>query len=207
MLLGIVAGFAYCSWPIGFLVNPSLAATALASDLEAHGQTYAWLFILLDCVTGIATLLVVRFAWPTRYAHDERLIRFALIGYLIFGVATAIDALIPVGCGSSALRSCSANLSNLNWDDFLTGIAVFALFIAAVCAQIWAVQKRSWEPHLIVSLVLIILWSGCGLAFFAVHFSSNPNVALQHVVLTLSSTVVPIVPAVIMLTRRRVDVV
>jgi len=62
---GLVAALAYCSWPIGFLVNPALTATGLASDLEAHGQPYSWLFILLDCVTGLFALVAVGLAWLT----------------------------------------------------------------------------------------------------------------------------------------------
>jgi len=42
-LVGLVAALSYCSWPVGYLVNPSLAATALASELDARGQPYSWL--------------------------------------------------------------------------------------------------------------------------------------------------------------------
>ena len=66
LLVGLVAALAYCSWPVGYLVNPSLAAGALASELDARGQPYSWLFILLDCATGAAALLVVRLTWPSR---------------------------------------------------------------------------------------------------------------------------------------------
>ena len=202
LVVGLIAGLAYCSWPIGFLVNPTIAATALASELEANGQPFNWLFILLDCVAALATLAVLRLQWPTRSGPRERLLRTALLGYAVFGVATAIDSLIPVGCGSSPLTTCGANLKNFNWDDCLTGAAVLALFVAVTCVQCWSLTKLARRRPLLLALVITVIWSTCGLAYFAVHFSSHPAVPLQHLLLTLTSTVAVTIPVVIALTRR-----
>jgi len=135
---------------------------------------------------------------------DDRLTRFALLGYALFGVATAVDAFIPVGCGASPLSSCGVDLNHLNVDDCLTGVAVLALFMAAVCAHICSVQKLSWTPALVVCFMITIIWSTCGLAFFVVHFSTRPDVPLQHLMLTLTSAVAFTVPAMITLTRYRI---
>lgn len=161
----------------------------MASDLEAHSQPFYWVFILLDCVTGFATVVAAKNAWPSRGASNARLGRVALIFYAIFGIATTVDALVPVNCGSTSLTSCSADLASLSIDDVLTGLAVFALFIAAVATQVCIVRERSWTMGSVGSLFVIVVWSGIGLDYFAHHFSVQPVVGLQHLMLTLTSIV------------------
>jgi hypothetical protein len=195
LLIGLVAALAYCSWPVGYLVNPSLAAGALASELEARGQPFSWLFILLDCATGAAALLVVGLTWPTRGSGKTPWRRAGLVSYALFGISTAVDAVIPVGCGSMPLDRCGVSLTQLNADDVLTAIAMIALFVAALCAQVHATRDRSWSPLSISSLVVLSLWSACGLVFLAGSFSYRPAIVLQHLTLALTSAVVFVVPA------------
>jgi hypothetical protein len=201
LLVGLVAALAYCSWPVGYLVNPSLAAGALASELEARGQPYSWLFILLDCATGAAALLVVRLSWPTRDSANISWRRAGLVSYGLFGLSTAIDAVIPVGCGNLPLNRCGVDLSRLNADDVLTAVAMVALFVAAVCVQVHATKDRSWSLSSVSSLVVLALWSACGLVFLAASFSYRPAIPLQHLTLALTSALVFVVPA--LSSRRR----
>jgi hypothetical protein len=195
LLVGLVAALAYCSWPVGYLVNPSLAAGALASELEARGQPYSWLFILLDCATGAAALVVVGLGWPTRGTGNTRWRRAGLISYGLFGVSTAIDAVIPVGCGAIPLNRCGVSLTQVNTDDVLTAVAMIALFVAALCVQVQATRNREWSLVSIGSLVVLALWSACGLVFLAASFSYRPAIPLQHLTLALTSAVVFVVPA------------
>src|SRR5665213_3513459 len=195
LLVGLVAALAYSSWPVGYLVNPSLAAGALASELDARGQPYSWLLILLDFATGAAALLVVRLTWPSRGSVNTTWRRAGLISYALFGISTGIDALVPVGCGSVSLDRCGVSLSRVNADDILTAIAMLALFVAALCAQVHATRDRSWSPLSISSLVVLALWSACGLVFLAASFSYRPAIPLQHLTLALTSAVVFVVPA------------
>ena len=51
--LACAGALAYCSWPLAFLVNPSLAGNGLASSFEAPSQPFSWLFILLDCIAAV----------------------------------------------------------------------------------------------------------------------------------------------------------
>ncbi len=186
MLVGLVASVAYCSWPLGFILNPALTRTGLASDLEVHGQPFFWLFILLDCICGIATIVVAMDAWSLRGNVHERIV-FGF--YALFGVATAIDALVPVNCGSKVLASCGADLTGINFDDILTGIAVLALFVAAVLAEVQFVRIYGWTRYSVSSLVVTVSWSAFGLYYFAEHFSQKPAVVLQHIMLTMTSVV------------------
>jgi hypothetical protein len=194
LFAGLVAAVAYCSWPLGYLLNATVAGTALASDLEARGQPFSWLFILLDCVTGAATLAVAWLAWPTRGAETVRLSRFVLLSYAAFGLTTAIDALIPLGCGSAPLNRCSADLSHLTIDDYLTAVAVLALFVAAVGTEVLSARAQHLNLYFVGAVLLTAVWAVCGLVFFALHFSTNPEVPMQHLMLTLTSASALMVP-------------
>jgi hypothetical protein len=166
----------------------------LASDLEARGQPFSWLFVLLDCLTGLATVMVASLAWPSWRLKAPRLGPVTLASYALFGVATGVDALIPVGCGVAPLSHCGVDLSHLNLDDYLTAVAIFALFVAAVGAQICTARRESPSAHLIAALLATAIWAGCGLVFFSMDFATRPAVPMQHVVLTLTSIVSLMVP-------------
>ena len=138
LYLAIAGAVAYCSWPLGFLVNPSLAGTALASSFEGRSQPFGWLFILLDCFAGLCTVIV-----SFRILHSRRSSRLpgwalvlALFGYAVFGVASAVDAVVPLSCGASSAQTCAARLWPLTPDDLLTAIAVLGLFVAVLTALV-----------------------------------------------------------------------
>ncbi|HVB05492.1 MAG TPA: hypothetical protein VNF07_04490 [Acidimicrobiales bacterium] len=200
LLLGLLSGLAYCSWPLGSVVNPALASSGLASDLGSHGQPYSWLFSLLDCVTGAATVLASGLLLARRRDGD-RPPPVALAAYALFGLLTAVDSLLPIGCGESDLTGCGADLSRPNVDDVLTGLAVFALFVAALSALRRAAAAGP-PPTLLIGGALVLAWSGTGLVFLANHFSTRPAVTLQHLFLTLSSVLSFAVPALLVAARR-----
>jgi hypothetical protein len=200
MVLGLAAAVAYCSWPLGYLLNRALVDSSLASDLEAPGQPYNWLFITLDCVTGVAVIAAAVLLWR---AGRDRSVGLPLASYVLFGLATGVDALIPVGCGSKPINSCGVDLNHLNADDYLTGFAIFALFVSVSTAHRWAVRTVSWNPLLLTTTAAVVAWGVCGLVFLAIHFQVRPAVATQHVMLTLTSVVTFIVPLVIWRTGAR----
>lgn len=203
VFVGLLAAIAYSSWPVAYLVNPSLAATALASELEESGQPYSWLFVLLDCVTGVAALIVVRLAWPEKDSAERRLLVLALIGYALFGLATAVDALIPVSCGSVPIHSCGLDVRHLSADDYLTAFAVFALFVGICGAQIRAARLLAWNLLSVASLVIALGWSVAGPIFLAVSMASRPAISMQHGMLSLTSAVAFLVPALSLVSRSR----
>jgi hypothetical protein len=174
LVVSLLAALAYSSWPVAYLVNPSLAATALASELEARGQPYSWLFISLDCLTGVAALVVARLAWPkSGSTNDHRLVRVILIGYAMFGVATAVDSLVPVACSSVTLSSCGVDVRHLNSDDWLTAISVFALFVAVCGGQLRVARLRAWKPFAIGSFFIALIWTLSGPIFLVVSLSTR----------------------------------
>ena len=133
MWFACAGALAYCSWPLAFLVNPSLAGNGLASSFEAPGQPFSWLFILLDCIAGLCIAVVcIRELRPHHgFLSQSRALAFALIGYATFGLATVADAVVPLRCGSRSVQACASQIWPLTPDDVLTGVAMVALFLAA----------------------------------------------------------------------------
>ncbi len=198
-IAGVAAGVLYCSWPLGFVLNRSTAAAGLASDLELRGQPFDWVFIGLDCATGVATIAVVAFFWQG-LAQQRRLRgRLALVCYAAFGIFTGVDALIPSSCPSS--QACSADLSALSLDDVLTGAAMVGLFGAALFALSIVNTPAPRRAVALALLVATVSWSIVGIVFFAHHFSTRPPVGLQHTLLTLSGVIAAIVPIAVARSR------
>lgn len=198
--LAAIAAFAYASWPLGLVLNRPLATSGLASGLEAHSQPYSWLFIALDCLTGACTL-VYAVAARGSTARRSGLWVAAGVSYAVFGLATAADALIPFGCGSAPLSTCGADLSHLTSDDYLTALAVMALFGTAVLALVDSVRALSLRPFNLLVAAGVVLWGACGLVFFSAHFSARPPVVLQHVFLSCSGVLAFAAPALLWRTR------
>jgi hypothetical protein len=94
--LTIVSAILYCSWPLGFWLNPEAMRGGLASELGALGQPYNWVFIWGDIVSGVLLVmgvfvLIRRYkltGWPRR----------ALIFLAIYGICGAFDAALPMSC-------------------------------------------------------------------------------------------------------------
>jgi hypothetical protein len=200
VVAGLVVAIAYCSWPIGLAVNPAVTHGELASSLDLYGQPYNWLFILLDCVTGVGTLAVVAATWPTRWSVPARRLRAGLVCYGLFGVVTAIDALLPSGCAASASGGCATSLNQVNLDDVLTGTSVFALFVAAVFIEACALTTRR-RAYAVGPIALTAAWSVCGIFLFRAHFSAQAPVTLQHAMLTMTSAVAVSLPLLLVATR------
>ena len=144
MWFACAGALAYCSWPLAFLVNPSLAGNGLASSFEAPSQPFSWLFILLDCIAGLCiTVVCIRELRAHRgFLRQSRAFSFALLGYATFGLATVTDAVVPLRCGSGSVQVCASQIWPLTPDDVLTGVAMAALCLAATTLAV-DMTKRS----------------------------------------------------------------
>jgi hypothetical protein len=92
----LVAAVLYCSWPLGFWLNPVATRTGLASELGALGQPYNWFFIWDDIVSGVfllaASIILIR------VFHAKRWAKLTLVLLAIYGVCGALDAALPLQC-------------------------------------------------------------------------------------------------------------
>lgn len=108
LVLALLAAILYCSWPLGYVLNPFVGSHELASQLEAPHQPYNWLFIFMDVFAGLA-VTVVAVLQINRNAHF--IIKWCIVGYGIFGILVAVAALTPLNCNVTA-NTCGPILRN-----------------------------------------------------------------------------------------------
>jgi len=108
-VLTIVSAIMYCSWPLGFWLNPVANRTGLASELGAFGQPYNWVFIFGDIISG--ALLVAAVVILMRLYKLNKWARLALILLAAYGIFGALDAALPMSCLPSE-QVCGSV-----WDD------------------------------------------------------------------------------------------
>ena len=196
--IACAGALAYNSWPLAFAANPSLAGSALASSFEGRSEPFSWLFILLDCVAGLCMGIVcVRELLPRHgRVRPTGVLVFALLGYGVFGLATAVDAVVPLNCGTTSAQACASQVWPLTPDDFLTGIAVLALFVAAL-AVVYQLTRKPVALPLSVPVtmtVALIGWGVLGLTVIAWSTSATLAAVDQYAFLTLTSVLAFVVP-------------
>jgi hypothetical protein len=196
--IAILGALAYNSWPLAFIVNPSLAGSALASSFEGHSEPFSWLFIVLDCVAGACTAAVCfRELRPRRgYAWPGGVLALALLAYGMFGMATAVDAVVPLNCGSASAQTCASQLWPLTPDDILTGTALFGLFVATVTIIVQMMRRPVAFPLTLplTTTVTLIGWSVLGVIVLMWSTSATMAAVSQYAFLTLTSVLALIVP-------------
>jgi len=98
-VLAVLSGLLYASWPLGSVLNPSVARSALASGLEAVGQPYNWVFVGSDVVSSGLIILVCWLIWRRLKAlPGRRLLAAVLLNLAVFSGGTVIDTLLPEHC-------------------------------------------------------------------------------------------------------------
>ena len=207
MWIALAGALAYNSWPLAFLVNPTLAGSALASSFEGHSQPFSWLFILLDCVAGLCTAIVcVRELRPRRgRGWPGWALAFCLLAYGMFGMSTAVDAVVPLNCGSASAQACASQLWPLTPDDMLTGAAIFGLFVATALV-VYQMTRRPGAFRQSVPVTLsfaLIGWTVLGVVVLVWSTSTTMAAVTQYAFLTLTSILAFIVPLGATVSQRR----
>ena len=116
-----LGGLTYSSWWLAFIVPTGLSQhSAFASEYEASGHPWAWLFRGADLLSGLslgigATIAVV----ITVQQGRSWALRVMLAATAVIGYSTAITGALPVDCSSSngqctALRATGATRT---WHD------------------------------------------------------------------------------------------
>ena len=191
IVLAVVAGLAYCSWPLGYVLNPLVSRRGLASELEALHQPYNSVFIMLDVLAGALTVAVARLLW---HRADGLVHRIVLANFALFGLLTAIDALLPMSCEPS-LTSCPS----LSHQPLLV-LHGIASITASVCLFLSAVlvwwQKRKQRGTVIMSL-LMAGWTLFGVFSLYFFFRPGPGYLAQHYYITLCSVWIMVLPSML----------
>ncbi|HSX07143.1 MAG TPA: DUF998 domain-containing protein [Candidatus Saccharimonadia bacterium] len=141
-ILSLFAGITYSSWPLGYVLNPKVARSSLASGLEAPGQPYNWVFIGADVVSSVLVIAACVLLWQSyRKVRMRKPILVGLFCTTLFGIGTILAAVLPEHCVPN-LMVCPS----FTQDHFLlvhgasSIVASLALFIALLI--LWY-QKRT----------------------------------------------------------------
>lgn len=128
-----VAATLYCSWPLGFLLNPVASRSGLASELGAFGQPYNWVFIWGDVISGI--LLVIGSVLLQEVIGATRWMKACLMLLAVYGLCAAVDASLPLRCLPS-VQHCGPVFDDPvlvlhGVFDYLGNIALFGTLLIA----------------------------------------------------------------------------
>lgn len=193
--LSLVAALLYSSWPLGFWLDPSVERHQLASQLEAPGHPYNWVFVLLDVLTGLVLAGVGIWQLLRHRAHSWTS-KAIIISYVSFGVLVAVAALTPLLCDPTT-QSCGPLVHN--YHVLVHGIASIASVIFLLGALLGVTinaYRRGGANWLFVGLtVLLIAWLAFGIgslgSLFWHGFQGNQ---LQDYFITICSlTIVAVV--------------
>ena len=198
VVLASLSGLLYCSWPLGYLLNPT-ANRGLASNLEGLGQPYNWLFIALDIMSGALVGAVAWWLLRGLVKEKNRLVTVAIINYALFGFFTSLDAVLPVDCAADQ-QQCGPlinhpaviihGLISLGSIGFLTISLVLMWWLLS--------RRRTTPPRLRLSLHLgMVIWFFFGI-ITAVLIALNRSSALsQHVFILACSVWTGVFPYII----------
>jgi hypothetical protein len=123
--LAFLAAVLYNIWPLGYVLDPEVLHNSYLSSLEVDGKPYAWLFIIADILTSIVVVAIVLLIRKLNSSN-----RAGLNGYIIFGLATFFDAIIPIAnhCEQS-ISACGISLSQvLSFHDIASIMAAIGMF-------------------------------------------------------------------------------
>lgn len=155
--LSLVAGVLYSSWPWGFVLDPVVGRSSLASGLEAPHHPYNWLFIAMDVMTG---LVLAGIGIYQLRKHPHRTARVVVISYLIFGILVAVAALTPLVCDPTT-QSCGPLLHNTHAliHGFASIASVSFLWVALVVVTINSYRLRVSRVVLVTLSVILLAWA------------------------------------------------
>ncbi len=199
-VLTVMAAVLYCSWPLGFWLNPKAQKTGLASELGGFGQPYNWLFIGADIVSGIfLALACVLFARQFKAAGWRK---WALILLAMYGLCGALDAALPIRCFPSLQYCGSVFHSPLLVLHGIIDIIGSVALIGTLVAE-WAYARRyhpSWQKWVYLIGGGGVVFAALSLLFIVVN---GPGYWAQRYYITLSCIWVASLPFVFRLQKSK----
>jgi hypothetical protein len=187
-VLATIAGILYSSWPLGYVLNPTVNRSGLASALEALHQPYNWVFISGDVSSSLLMVLVSWLLWRHYHTLKRRLfLSFVLVNMLLFSLGTILDTLLPERCLPGTLNCPSWQHDPLLLTHGICSIAAsVALFLALLV--IW------WRNRTPLFYSLMIGYTIFGLLSLYEAVMPNKGNFSQHYYITLCSVGLAIIP-------------
>lgn len=184
-LLAVIAALLYNSWPLGYLLNPSVERHALASELQAPHQPYNWVFVLTDVLAGMLMVGVGLYQMKRFQFHHGRLVAICL---LLFGALVALAALTPLTCDPT-LSACGPLLRSptILVHGFASIVSVGMLFLALLIALRSALHKHRLSLFSGALIGLLFLWLLFAVAASYEYVYRIKGNALQDYFMTICS--------------------
>ena len=184
--LMVLAGLFYSSWPLGYWLNPQ-ANRGLASDLEASHQPYSWVFISMDIASGMLVGIV---SWKLltiiRSSSNRKNLLglwFTVTGAGVFGLFTAVDALLPLNCIEGS-PNCKVSLSNSYF--VIHGIfsigSVTGLTISIIAIWLLLLLREDAVMSLahLTPAMFLVVWLGFGALTLYLVMHNRSSALSQH---------------------------
>ncbi|GAC1386522.1 MAG: hypothetical protein NVS1B7_4450 [Candidatus Saccharimonadales bacterium] len=194
-ILAVAAAVLYCSWPLGYIFNPVVSRTGLASELATFGQPFYWLFIGADIVSGAIVLLLAFKMWHAiTEIRTVRWVRGVIINFGLFGLFTILDALLPYQCIASQSTCPAFGGDPLLLMHGVVGVSAgVCLWISAIL--LWRVNRKHTIAR--VGLIVLITWIMLGILAIAFYFIPGPESVSQRYFLALCSIWIVLLPLVL----------
>lgn len=184
----VLAAIFYSSWPLGFIINPTVSHHDLASELEASHQPYNWLFIALDILTGLVLIYSGIIQW--RKSPHKIVLKLSILGYMLFGILVIAAAVAPYNC-NSIVQNCG--LLPDQPMDIIHGLAsifsVVFLFFSLLLLCKMVIEQHFYHWLTILGIIVLISWGIVGIdAFIQILDNVKSNlIIIQNFFITLCS--------------------
>ena len=184
--LMVVAGFLYSSWPLGYWLNPQ-SDHGLASNLEALHQPYNWLFIMIDISSGVLTFIACRGLLEIGMgssSHRTSLgLWVAIWGAAIFGLFTAIDAVMPLDCVEGSPR-CMTPLHNpyfvIHGVFSIGSVGGLTVSIVAIWLLLFVSEAAVNSLAHLTPAMFLLIWLGFGILTLYLILHNQTSGLAQH---------------------------
>lgn len=199
-ILSSLAGLLYCSWPLGYILNPS-SSRSLASNLQGSGQPYNWLFILLDILCGLV-IIYVAFALY-KMIHFQKWLSLkiiTIISYGTFGLLTVVDALLPVDCAADQ-NSCGALVNHpmVIIHGVFSIVSIGALAISVLGGWLIVRSSKQWSRWLKPYTTFVVgSYFFFGVVTCLLILTGQSSSLSQHVFIVICSFWIATIPLIVL---------
>lgn len=181
---GIIAVL-YNTWPLGYILNPNIASTYLASDLERIGQPFYWLFFAGDLLVGGALMFISATLLIKYYGWQSVSWTVVYIGLFFFGLFTVISAASNNDC--TPHHFCLIiNRTPFGLDGMISVLAAICLLISLVAVNFVAIKAKHKKQLRMISLIVSYAWAASGALFLLAAYRDNGVHVMQEIQLVLS---------------------
>ncbi|GAB2823899.1 hypothetical protein GCM10027176_30480 [Actinoallomurus bryophytorum] len=168
-LLAALAGVAYASWVLQFVLNPGLdPVNGYVSELSASDQPHHYLFAAGDFVSGLLTITVV--VTVLRWVRPRGCALAGWLALVVFGVFSIADSLFAMDCAPNsdttcALRERAGKVSFAHQFHSVTSVCVVTAGIVSLIALTIASRRsRRWPVIARWSWLLLLAETATALA-------------------------------------------